>query len=135
MTVEEASTAAIDDRAVRRIVLDVTAIRFADSSMLNVMPLLLRTSRLVLAGPNPGQLGVPVRNEPGIGRVCPRAGGEGSAGCAPYEGTGQAKEIRLQQIRNPAGVRADQQVLLRGMGRPGRNVGAPGCLYVTVHIV
>ncbi|MEU9415905.1 STAS domain-containing protein [Streptomyces sp. NPDC048272] len=52
-----AATAAADDRAVRRIVLDVTDVTFADSSMLNVMILLLRTGRLVLAGTVPAQLG------------------------------------------------------------------------------
>ncbi|MFI1067020.1 protein kinase [Streptomyces spororaveus] len=71
-------------------------------------------------------------------KPCPacasRAGGEGSAGCAPCEGTGQAKEIRLHQIRIPAGVRAGQQLRLRGMGGTGRNGGASGDLYVTVHI-
>ncbi|MFJ5811141.1 STAS domain-containing protein [Streptomyces sp. NPDC093093] len=52
-----ASTAAIDDPGVRRIVLDVTGVTFADSSMLNVMILLLNTGRLVLAGTVPPQLG------------------------------------------------------------------------------
>ncbi|WP_405704966.1 STAS domain-containing protein [Streptomyces xanthophaeus] len=44
------------DPAVRRIVLDVSQVAFADSSMLNEMLLLLRTGRLVLAGPLPPQL-------------------------------------------------------------------------------
>ncbi|MER6522053.1 STAS domain-containing protein [Streptomyces sp. NPDC001553] len=52
-----ASTAAIDDPGVRRIVLHVTGVTFADSSMLNVMILLLNTGRLVLAGTVPPQLG------------------------------------------------------------------------------
>ncbi|MFD3937838.1 protein kinase [Streptomyces sp. NPDC058611] len=71
-------------------------------------------------------------------KPCPacasRAGAEGSAGCGPCEGTGQTKDIRLKQVRIPAGVRAGQRLRLRGMGRPGRNGGAPGDLYVTVHI-
>ncbi|MEU9033058.1 STAS domain-containing protein [Streptomyces sp. NPDC048383] len=54
---QEAGTAAVDDPGVRRIVLDVTAVTFADSSMLNLMPLLLRSGRLVLAGPLPDRLG------------------------------------------------------------------------------
>lgn len=44
------------DLDVRRIVLDVSRVAFADSSMLNEMLLLLRTGRLVLAGPLPDQL-------------------------------------------------------------------------------
>ncbi|MCX5079366.1 STAS domain-containing protein [Streptomyces sp. NBC_00513] len=56
-SLKAASTAAIDDPRVRRIVLDVGAITFADSSMLNVMILLLNTGRLVLAGTVPPQLG------------------------------------------------------------------------------
>ncbi|MFD5890624.1 STAS domain-containing protein [Streptomyces sp. NPDC060334] len=52
-----ASTAAIADAGVLRIVLDVTGVTFADSSMLNVMILLLNTGRLGLAGTVPTQLG------------------------------------------------------------------------------
>ncbi|MEU9234050.1 STAS domain-containing protein [Streptomyces subrutilus] len=40
----------------RRIVLDVSAVTFADTSMLNLMLRLLRTERLVLAGPLPAPL-------------------------------------------------------------------------------
>lgn len=53
-------TEAADDAAgagtVHRIVLDVSGVAFADSSMLNLMLRLLRTGRLVLAGPLPHQL-------------------------------------------------------------------------------
>ncbi|MFJ9080319.1 STAS domain-containing protein [Streptomyces sp. NPDC102278] len=49
--------AAIAHPEVRRLVLDVTTVTFADSSMLNVMILLLRTGRLVLTGPIAAQLG------------------------------------------------------------------------------
>ncbi|MEV6576478.1 STAS domain-containing protein [Streptomyces sp. NPDC051577] len=52
-----ASAAAIDDSGVRRIVLDIGGVTFADSSMLNVMILLLNSGRLVLAGIMPPQLG------------------------------------------------------------------------------
>ncbi|MFD3941153.1 STAS domain-containing protein [Streptomyces sp. NPDC058611] len=44
---------AVADPAVRGIVLDVSRITFADSSMLDVMLYLQRTGRLVLAGPLP----------------------------------------------------------------------------------
>ncbi|MFI5621795.1 DnaJ C-terminal domain-containing protein [Streptomyces sp. NPDC051567] len=36
--------------------------------------------------------------------------------------------------RLPASVRAGQQLRLRGMGGPGNNGGAPGDLFVKVHI-
>ncbi|MGW7065082.1 STAS domain-containing protein [Streptomyces sp. NPDC054904] len=54
---KEAGTAAVEDPGVRRIVLDVTSVDFADSSMLNLMLLVLRSGRLVLAGPVPDRLG------------------------------------------------------------------------------
>ncbi|MGW7319613.1 STAS domain-containing protein [Streptomyces sp. NPDC054865] len=54
---KEAGTAAVEDPGVRRIVLDVTAVDFADSSMLNLMLLWRRSGRLVLAGPVPDRLG------------------------------------------------------------------------------
>ncbi|MFF3431386.1 STAS domain-containing protein [Streptomyces sp. NPDC002602] len=68
-----ASTAAADDPEVKRIVLDVTDIRFADSSTLNVMLLLLRTGRLVLAGPIPAQL-ARLLDLTGAGELFPTAG-------------------------------------------------------------
>ncbi|MFD3679166.1 STAS domain-containing protein [Streptomyces sp. NPDC058613] len=54
---DQACTHAADDPGVRRIVLDVTQVAFADSSMLNLMVRMLHTGRLVLAGPVPEQLG------------------------------------------------------------------------------
>ncbi|MFD3544842.1 STAS domain-containing protein [Streptomyces sp. NPDC058655] len=53
----QACTDAVDDPGVRRIVLDVTGIDFADSSMLNLMIRMLRTGCLVVAGPVPPRLG------------------------------------------------------------------------------
>ncbi|MFD3808543.1 STAS domain-containing protein [Streptomyces sp. NPDC058611] len=51
-----AAAEAAADPDVRRIVLDVSKVAFADSSMLNVMVMLLRSGRLALAGPVPVQL-------------------------------------------------------------------------------
>jgi serine/threonine-protein kinase len=71
-------------------------------------------------------------------KPCPacasRAGGNGSAGCVPCEGSGQIKDVRNVRVRIPAGVRAGQQLRLRGLGAPGMNGGAPGDLFVDVHI-
>ncbi|MEU9028646.1 STAS domain-containing protein [Streptomyces sp. NPDC048383] len=54
--VHEAGTAALTDPAIRRIVLDVSRITFADSSMLNEMFRLRRGSDLILVGPLPNSL-------------------------------------------------------------------------------
>ncbi|MFE2922164.1 STAS domain-containing protein [Streptomyces goshikiensis] len=51
-----ACAAAVDDPRVRRIVLDISALAFADSSMLNLMLRVRASGRLVLAGPLPRQL-------------------------------------------------------------------------------
>lgn len=51
-----AGEAAAADPSVCRIVLDVRGVTFADSSMLAQILLMLRTGRLVLAGPLPPQL-------------------------------------------------------------------------------
>ncbi|MER6387322.1 STAS domain-containing protein [Streptomyces sp. NPDC060334] len=51
-----ASAAAVADPSLRRIVLDVREVTFADSSLLNHMVILLRSGRLVLAGPVPPRL-------------------------------------------------------------------------------
>ncbi|MFD3336002.1 STAS domain-containing protein [Streptomyces sp. NPDC058700] len=51
-----ATTEAAADPALRQIVLDVSQVTFADSAMLNTLLLLLRSGRLVLAGPIPVQL-------------------------------------------------------------------------------
>ncbi|WP_392895587.1 STAS domain-containing protein [Streptomyces sp. LN699] len=52
----EAGNPAAADPTIRRIVLDVSRLTFADSSMLNEMLRLLRSGRLVLAGPLPPSL-------------------------------------------------------------------------------
>ncbi|MFD3327948.1 STAS domain-containing protein [Streptomyces sp. NPDC058701] len=54
--ISKAGAAATSDPTIRRVVLDVSRITFADSSMLNEMFRLLRTSRLILVGPLPRTL-------------------------------------------------------------------------------
>ncbi|MFJ7270419.1 STAS domain-containing protein [Streptomyces sp. NPDC099050] len=54
--VQEAGTAAITDPDIRRIILDVSRVTFADSSMLNEMFRLRRSRHLVLVGPLPNSL-------------------------------------------------------------------------------
>ncbi|MFI5945573.1 protein kinase [Streptomyces uncialis] len=71
-------------------------------------------------------------------KTCPacsaRPGRAASEGCVPCEGTGRVKEAHTVRVRMPAGVRDRQRVRLSGYGAPGQNSGAPGDLYVTVHI-
>lgn len=53
---ETAGAVAAADPDVRRIVLDVRQVTFADSSMISLMLLLRRSGHLALAGPLPAQL-------------------------------------------------------------------------------
>ncbi|MER5807850.1 STAS domain-containing protein [Streptomyces sp. NPDC002033] len=53
---QEATDAALADRAVRRIALDITGVEFADSTLLNLLLRLRRSGRLVLIGPAPHRL-------------------------------------------------------------------------------
>ncbi|MFG2622460.1 STAS domain-containing protein [Streptomyces sp. NPDC048507] len=52
----QAAAQAVADAGVARIVVDVSAVAFADSSMLNALVQLRRSGRLVLAGPLPAQM-------------------------------------------------------------------------------
>lgn len=69
----QACAPAVADPAVRRIVLDVSRITFADSAMLDTMLYLHRSGRLVLAGPLPRSL-VPVFELTMAGRLFAVAG-------------------------------------------------------------
>ncbi|MFD9380838.1 STAS domain-containing protein [Streptomyces sp. NPDC059999] len=73
-----AANAAVADPALRRIVLDVSRLTFADSSMLNEMLRLLRSGRLVLAGPLPASL-ERVFELTGVGSLFPTAHSLGAA--------------------------------------------------------
>ncbi|MGW2426746.1 DnaJ C-terminal domain-containing protein [Streptomyces sp. NPDC001709] len=39
-----------------------------------------------------------------------------------------------QQVRIPTGVKDGQKIRIREVGGPGKHGGAPGDLYVTVHV-
>ena len=45
--------------------------------------------------------------------------------------TGQTQKLK---VRIPKGIRDDQKLRLKGKGMPGENGGAPGDLYISVHI-
>lgn len=55
--------------------------------------------------------------------------------CATCKGEGRiVRDQRTLKVRIPAGVKDGQKVRLRELGAPGQRGGAPGDLYVTVHV-
>ncbi|GHD52352.1 DnaJ C-terminal domain-containing protein [Streptomyces galbus] len=56
--------------------------------------------------------------------------------CTTCKGEGRAvREQHTYKVRIPAGLKDGQEVRIRELGSPGNNGGAPGDMYVTVHIV
>jgi serine/threonine-protein kinase len=56
--------------------------------------------------------------------------------CTTCKGEGRLiREQHTYKVRIPAGIRDGQKVRIRELGGPGKHGGAPGDLYVTVHIV
>ncbi len=68
---------------------------------------------------------------------CPRCAGQGmvvSDPCHTCGGSGIERRPRTVKVKLPAGVTDRQRIKLKGRGGPGRNGGAPGDLYVVVHV-
>lgn len=54
--------------------------------------------------------------------------------CPDCAGTGGVTKTRTLQVRIPAGVSDGQRIRIKGKGQPGQRSGAPGDLYVVVHV-
>jgi molecular chaperone DnaJ len=72
-----------------------------------------------------------------VSRPCPQCFGRGTViatPCPECRGAGQSETTRKYQVKIPRGVREGQRIRLAGQGQAGRNGGAAGDLYVTVHV-
>jgi molecular chaperone DnaJ len=73
----------------------------------------------------------------GISRTCPRCLGRGvvpAEPCPKCNGTGRAPSDTAVAVKIPAGISEDQKIRLPGRGRPGRNGGPAGDLYIKVRV-
>lgn len=73
----------------------------------------------------------------GISEPCKECRGRGLVvddPCPECSGSGRAMSSRTIQTRIPAGVADGQRIKIAGKGAPGERGGAPGDLYVKVHV-
>lgn len=67
-------------------------------------------------------------------RECQGTGSIVDEKCPECAGTGGVTKSRTLTVRLPAGVSDGQRIRIRGKGEPGSRGGAPGDLYVLVHV-
>jgi molecular chaperone DnaJ len=70
-------------------------------------------------------------------QVCPQCGGRGAIvkdKCKNCKGRGVEVRPREVKVKIPAGVQGGQRIKVTGRGAPGQNGGAPGDLFVVVHV-
>lgn len=68
---------------------------------------------------------------------CPACGGAGvgrGGVCAVCGGSGRRSEDSKLEVKIPAGVTDGAKIRVKGKGEPGQGGGAPGDLYLTVHL-
>jgi molecular chaperone DnaJ len=66
--------------------------------------------------------------------LCQGRGGRIVTPCATCHGTGREPSSRRVNVRIPAGVIDGQRIRLKAKGNPGSHGGAPGDLFVDVHV-
>ena len=66
--------------------------------------------------------------------VCQGRGGRIVTPCPTCHGTGREPSSRRVNVRIPPGVVDAQRIRLKGKGNPGSHGGAPGDLFVDVHV-
>jgi molecular chaperone DnaJ len=66
--------------------------------------------------------------------VCQGRGGRIVTPCPTCQGTGREPSSRRVNVRIPAGVVDGQRIRLKAKGNPGTHGGAPGDLFVDVHV-
>jgi molecular chaperone DnaJ len=72
-----------------------------------------------------------------INQPCQRCGGSGTIieePCPTCHGEGRLRTTKRYRANIPAGVKEGSRVRLAGKGEPGTNGGAPGDLFVVVHV-
>jgi len=69
--------------------------------------------------------------------TCPECGGSGETiptPCTVCNGRKQVQQVRTLNVKIPPGVDNDTQIRLTNEGAPGLDGGAPGNLYVVLHV-
>ena len=72
-----------------------------------------------------------------VRQTCPKCGGEGSVierPCPKCQGSGQTRAKRRVALKIPKGVDTGSRLRLSGKGGGGLRGGAPGDLYVVLHV-